>query len=280
MRPPAREKGFALLAVMWAAAMLAIIVASLLTIARTEAFVAHGKSRTADLEATADAAMNQAILTMLDQVAAARPRTDGVPFAIVFGGRTIRVSVQDEAGKIDLNMATGDLLTRILEVGGLAAGEARVMAARIQDWREPGDLHRLRGAGQAAYRDAGIRYAPRRGPFPNVAELQLVLGMDPAVFARIAPSLTVASGTPWVDPTYAAHDVLLALPGATEASVAAALAARRTAARPGVVVGHAYTITAETVDGDEHMVRRAVIRLTGGHDVPVWVYAWERWTGP
>ncbi len=278
-RRPGRQDGFALLAVLWAAVMLAIIVASLLSTGRTEALVAHGKSHVAALEAAADAAINRTILTMLDMDAAAHPVTDGTDFAEVFAGRAIRVSVQDESGKIDLNVATGELLTRLLQVAGLQTDDAQAMADRIQDWREHTDLHRFNGAGEAAYRDAGTGYGPRRGPFPNVAELQLVLGMEPALFARLALSLTVASGTPWVDPTYAGRDVLLALPGGSEASVAATLAARAAAGRPGVVMGHAFTITAQIVDGGVTMVRRAVIRLTGSRDVPVWVYSWERVTG-
>jgi general secretion pathway protein K len=192
----------------------------------------------------------------------------------------VRVSVQDEAGKIDLNMASGAVLSRLLEIGGLDAGDAQEMADRIQHWREPGDLHRLGGAEESAYSDAGTGYGPRRGAFPNVAELQLVLGMNKQVFARIAPSLTIASGMPWIDPTYAGHDVLLALPVATEASVAAVLAARGASTPPGVVIGHAFTITAAVTDQGLYIMKRAVIRLTGGRDVPVWVYSWDRVTEP
>jgi general secretion pathway protein K len=273
-----QQRGFALLAVLWAAMMMAIIVASLLTSGRSEALIARSRTRAAALEATADAAINHTMLAMLDRDVTARPPTDGTPFAVVFGGVPVRVSVQDEAGKIDLNVATGALLTRLLEVGGLASADAQTMADRIQDWRDPSGLHRLNGAEESDYRDAG--YGPRRGPFPNVAELRLVLGMDAGVAARIAPSLTVTSGTPWVDPTYAGHDVLLALPGADEASVASTLAARATAGRPGVVMGHAFTITAAIDDSGTHMARQAVIRLTGDRAVPIWVYSWERVTGP
>jgi general secretion pathway protein K len=280
MRRRAGETGFALLAVLWAAMMLAIIVASLLAGGRTEALIARNRARTAALEAAADAAINGAILRMLDPDTTRQPPTDGTAFRIEFAGVPMRVSVQDESGKIDLNRADGALLARLLEIGGLGGDDSQAMADRIQDWREPSSLHRANGADETAYGAAGVGYGPRRGPFPTVAELRLVLGMDPLVFTRIAPSLTVISGTPWVDPTYAGHDVLLALPGATDASVAAALAARATARRPGVVVGHAFTITAEAADAAARMVRRAVVRLTGNRTVPVWVYSWDRVSGP
>jgi general secretion pathway protein K len=280
MQDVGRQRGFVLLAVLWASMMLAIIVASILSIGRTEALIAHSRTHTAALEATLDAAINQVILRMLDRETTTQPPTDGTVFAEVFDGLQVRVSVQDETGKIDLNMASSAALTRLLEIGGLAADDAQTMADRIQDWREPGDLHRLGGAGEDAYSDAGTGYGPRRGPFPNVAELQLVLGMDKQVFARVAPSLTVASGMPWIDPTYAGHDVLLALPGATEDSVAVDLAARGAATPPGVVIGHAFTITAAVADHALHMMKRAIIRLTGSRNVPVWVYSWDRVTEP
>ncbi len=280
MRRAAREQGFALLAVLWAAMMLAIIVASLLTSGRTEALIARNRARAAAQEAIADAAINAAILRMLNPDPAMQPPTDGTAFRIDFAGAPVRVVVQDEAGKIDLNRADGSLLARLLEVAGLGGDDAQAMADRIQDWRDPSGLHRLNGADEAAYAAAGAGYGPRRGPFPSVEELRLVAGMDPRVFARIAPSLTVASDTPWVDPSFAGHDVLLALPGATEASVAAALAARAAARLPGVVTGHAFSITAEADEAGVRMVRCAVIRLTGNRTVPVWVYSWDRVSAP
>jgi general secretion pathway protein K len=274
------QEGFALLAVLWASMMLAIIVASLMTSGRTETLIARNRSRAAATEATADAAINGAILQMLTTDRADQPPTDARVWRMVFGGIPVLVSVQDEAGKIDLNHADGALLTRLLEVGGLAGAQARALAARIEDWRRPRGPHRTAPVGDASFGDSGDGYGARHDPFPTVAELRLVPGMDPSVFDRIAPALTAVSGTAWVDPSYAGRDALLALPGMTPAAVNGMLAARAAAPPPGVAQGHAFTITAAVDEAGAPMTRQALIRLTGNARTPVWIYSWERTTRP
>jgi len=62
-----------------------------------------------------------------------------------------------------------------------------------------------------------------------------------------------------------------------EDAVAGLLQARASASeRPAVMLGHAFTITAEA-DGPDalHVSRSAVIRLTGRPNAPFWVYRWD-----
>src|SRR5271165_1352512 len=275
-----RQRGFALLAVLWAAMMMAIIVGSMMASSRSGTLIARARLNAAALSATADAAINGAIVRMFDPDPDRQPPTDGRHWSVTFDGIPVSLSVQDEAGKIDLNHANDALLSRLLEIGGLSPGQAGIMADRIREWRSPSASHLVSWARDTAYLDTDAGYGPRHAPFPSVSELLLLQGMDPQVFARIAPSLTVTSGTPWVDPAYAGRDALLALPGMDEAAVTRALAARRTAAPPGVAFGHAFTITAEIAAAGVRVVRRASIRLTGDTDRPVWIYSWERATGP
>jgi general secretion pathway protein K len=282
-RPPhgrLRQRGFALVAVLWASMMLAIIVASLMSTGRTETLIARNRLRMAGVEASADAAMNDAILRMLSPDPLVQPPTDGSDVAVAFAGVPVRVSVLDEAGKIDLNVGDGALLTMLMRSVGVSDDQAQAMSDRIQDWRAPSSLHRLSGAGEGEYRDAGTEYGPRRGPFLSVQELRLVLGMDPALFDRIAPSLTVTSGTPWVDPAYSDRDVLLALANLDEGVVQERLAARARVKPPGVVLGHAFTITAQAEEAGVRVTKRAVIRLTGNAEHPLWIYSWDRVSGP
>jgi hypothetical protein len=61
-----------------------------------------------------------------------------------------------------------------------------------------------------------------------------------------------------------------------EAAIASLLQARASpTARPAIMLGHAFTITADA-DGPEglHARRSAVIRLTGRPNAPFWVYRW------
>ena len=159
----------------------------------------------------------------------------------------------------------------------LIAGKANECSlAYCLDWREPGEGKRLNGAKAREYDAAGILYGPRGAPFESIEELQLVLGITPELYARLAPSLTVYSQTPWVDPTFAPKDVLSALAGMGGEPVSTVLAERGTGSTGGVMVGHAFTISAVVQGSDRLSVARtAVIRLSGAPGAPLGIYQWQ-----
>jgi general secretion pathway protein K len=226
--------------------------------------------------AIADAGINIAILRLLDPRLSGQPPVDGSPFSVPFDGHQLRLGIQDEAGKIDLNAAQDELLRRLFRSVGVDLETAQLLKDRILDWREPGIGKRLNGAKAPEYRAAGLAYGPRNGPFASVEEVQLVMGMTLQLFAAIAPALTVYSQTPWVDPSFAPPEVLRALAGMDEDAIASLLQARASAsARPVVMLGHAFAITAEADGPGGLRVRRsAVIRLTGRPNTPFWIYRW------
>ena len=100
------------------------------------------------------------------------------------------------------------------------------MLAAILDWRDADDLKRPNGAEEPDYRAAGKTYKPANAPFDSVGELQRVLGVTPALVARIADSLTVYSRQPGINPATASRDVLLAIPNVTPEAVDAYIALR------------------------------------------------------
>jgi general secretion pathway protein K len=271
---PGQQRGFALVTVLWAAMIVALLVQSVLVTGRTEARLAHNREALAQLGAIADAGLNVAILRLLDP--RVEPPVDGSPFTLAFAGQQLRLVIQDEAGKIDLNAAQDELLRRLFRSVGADLETASALKDRILDWREPGIGKRLNGAKAPEYRAAGLAYGPRNGPFATVEEVQLVLGMTPELFAAIAPALTVYSQTRWIDPSFAPPEVLRALPGMDEGAIANLLLARAsTSGRPAVMLGHAFTITAEADGpGEIHVKRSAVVRLTGRPSAPFWIYRW------
>jgi general secretion pathway protein K len=271
----AGELGFALITVLWGAMILAVIVASVLATSRTETRLTRNRSQLAELDAIADAALNIAILQLLDATAP-RPTADATPFTVDFARHRVRVSVQDEAGKVDLNRAPEELLRGLLITVGLDPDAAQALVDKILDWREPGIGKRLNGAKTDDYRAAGLSYGPRNGPFESVEELQLVLGVNEQLYQRLAPSLTVYSQTPWPDPAFAGSDVLWSLPGMDEARVAALLGARVPGNGSAVLLGHAFTIAGEVNGADAvRVAKKAVIRLTGFPNPPYQIYRWN-----
>jgi general secretion pathway protein K len=152
---------------------------------------------------------------------------DGRPYRFEFDGAEVEIRITDETGKIDLNAVEPLVLAQFLMGFDLALDEADALAAAIVDWRDEDDLVSLNGAELDAYEAAGLDYGPKNAPFDLIGEVQQVLGMDYALYERIAPYLTLYSGLALPNPAFAAEPVLRALPGMDPAQAAAALAARQ-----------------------------------------------------
>ncbi len=108
------RRGLALVVVLWVLVLLSLIAASFTRATRTEVNVTRNLVDNAKAEALAEAGVYLAILALLDPDPAQRPRPDGTPWKVAFGGAEITVSVQDEGGKIDLNHAPDELLRGLL----------------------------------------------------------------------------------------------------------------------------------------------------------------------
>jgi len=225
MEDRSSQRGWALVSVLWGLVIISLIAAVMLSSARVSYRQAAYSVEQAQEHARADAAMVRAVLGLLDTRLDHRWRIDGIGQSWTFDGHDMRVAVQDEGGKIDLN-ASGDVAIRQLlnGIGPDAAG----LADKILDWRDQkGDLHRINGATAKTYVAAGRDYLPRGGPYQSVDELKLVLGMTPALFAQLGPNVTVNSGRSKVNFSTAPAAVLMALLGQGSAVAAATVAARQ-----------------------------------------------------
>ncbi|GAN78354.1 type II secretion system protein GspK [Acidisphaera rubrifaciens] len=268
----ASERGIAIVAALWAAAMFAIVTLSVSQIVRANAGMAHGRAQVAALDAVADAAINITILSMLGP-RPAQPPLNATAFTVPFEGHAARVRVRDEAGLIDLNLAPLPVLQQLLLGAGLDPGAAAAVTERILDWRGSGGPHSGGASGAGGHRQR----------FQSVTELLRVDGVTPALYRRVAPLLTVYSQTAGISPAFADLAVLNVYRPLDPAAEAAwrrleeeQAGLRAPDPSPGVAVGHAFTITAEVAGADAaRVVRTATIRLTGRPDDPLLVYRWE-----
>jgi len=117
----------------------------------------------------------------------------------------------DEERKLNLNTASEAILHAFIQdTGRVEAGPALAIAQAILDWRdEDQDPHPM-GAENFYYQGLSPGYKSKDGPFESVEELLLVKGVSPALFARLAPYLTVY-GSGGVNINTAARPVLRAL---------------------------------------------------------------------
>jgi general secretion pathway protein K len=229
-RRAADEAGVALVLVLWVSVLLTVIASSFIVERRTELLIVHNSASIARAEAAADAAVWKAVheLYRTDNSPDAW-RKDGVPHEWSFDGVPVRVEIRDESAKIDLNTAADPLLRGLLLSSGLKEEEANRLLDAILDWRDPDALKRPNGAEEADYRAAGLTYKPANSSFQAIEELQLVLGMRPEIYRRLAPSITVFSRQPGVNSQLASREVLLAIPNVTAEAVDEYIAQRETA---------------------------------------------------
>jgi general secretion pathway protein K len=221
-----RQRGFALLIVLWTVGFLALLGTQIVAAGRSDTQLADNLRQEAVLEAAAVGAIQKVTFLTLG---AKDPRfqTYGVMSEVRVGKTPVLVRVENEGDRINLNTASTVLLrSLIIEVGG-APGLADRLAATILDWRTSGANARPSGAKAADYRAAGRDYGPPGTPFESVGELADVLGISPDLFARMAPHLTVLTDS---DPDMSTRDPVVARALTDAAGVAdASGAAQQTA---------------------------------------------------
>jgi general secretion pathway protein K len=282
-----RQRGWALISVLWALAILTMLVAAAQTLSFSSAQRERRALDAARADAVLDASVVRAVLGITDPRPRMRWRVDGVAQAFGLDGQTIHVTVQDEFGRIDLNAADGSLLNQLLRSAGLSEDGADALTDNILDWRTlSSDFRRLHGASAADYAKAGLAWRPRYGAFQSVDELRLVLGMTPALFARIRPALTVYSHHPAIDDAVAPREALLAYypnqpdrVGLLLAKRSEAGSANSTAGRAGTLAeisnlsGRVFDIVVEMPPNLRAGKREAIVMLTNA-DSPI-VMAWH-----
>ena len=225
-----RQRGIALVLVIWVLTLLLVIAGSFLYAMRTDARAARNAALIARGDAIAQAAVARALLELFKpQVGPEVWKREGTPRTWSFDGASVAVRFSDESAKIDINTANNELLKGLFRSAGLGEEDAAKLLDAVLYWRDHDSLKRPNGAEEPDYAQAGFKGRPANYPFQSTEELQLVLGMRPEVYQRIAPMITVYSRQAGVNPHLAQRATLLAIPALTGEQVDAFLAEREAA---------------------------------------------------
>ncbi|QOZ20695.1 general secretion pathway protein GspK [Bradyrhizobium sp. CCBAU 21365] len=204
-RSPA-NRGFVIVAVLWillALSSLAIIFSTYLA-ASARALAASDLSLQTEALVSAGLELTAYQLTLTDEKT--RPQYGAFQFGL--DDASVGVTFTSEAGRLDLNYASKEMLIGLFVVLGARKDAAAEYADRIAGWRTrpaPGSEN------VEAARYNALGYSPRQGLFTHVNELALVAGIPEAFVDRVLPFVTVFNGGPDVDPTIAAPEVALAV---------------------------------------------------------------------
>ena len=279
--PRSRQRGVALLLVLWACTLLAILLGGYAVLARTEGLQTRYQFAQTQAHYAAEAGVMRAFYGLQDPINKNRWIGDGRVYSLAFDHTDVKVTAIGESGKVDLNAASPEVLQGLFLAAGASAADAKSLAANVLDWRRApliaSDLDKRR----AQYLAAGHDYGPRNGPFVSIEELQMVLGMTPALYRTIAPDITIWSGNASPDPHTAPPLALAAIPGMTPAQAQIVYAARNRGASDSTMalnngVTHSIRSEATLADGTR-AVLRATMRLQQGNQVGAQPYTVLRW---
>ena len=182
-----RDRGFALLIVLWTLALLSLLISQLAASGRQALRLAGGLREAAVLGAVADGAVQEAGFHVAAAGAAHWP-ANGALRELRTDGAGVRLRIINQAGRINPSIASLELLTALVHGCGVELPKATAIASAITAWRFPSGQGNY---GADAYRRAGRAYAPPGAPFESVSELGLVLGMTPNLLACLAPHLSL-----------------------------------------------------------------------------------------
>lgn len=214
----ARDRGFALLVVLWSLVIIALLITQIVASGRSAVRLAGNIRDAAMAQACADGAIDEALLHVIS-TGPDHWAPDGSTHPLACEGAAINVKVESLASKINPNRASVGLLAGLFQVLGESPDTAAQLAGNVVAWRNPQASAKDSQALLASYQRAGLAYGPPGKPFADLSELRDVIGMPPALVTAALPYLSLyASGDP--DPSISSAVIrrALALSGQTGTS--------------------------------------------------------------
>jgi general secretion pathway protein K len=186
-----RRDGFALLIVLWVLVLIAFIVAHITASGRTEIRIADNLVDNAVGRAAADGAISAAIFNLSNPREDQRWPLDAAPRQLAIGHSRVTFLLEDEASRINPNLASPALLQALLQALGVDPKQAQALAGAVAEWVGTAQDQRPQAAILADYQGAGLDYQPPGAPLESLGELGRVLGMTTTMVTMLRPHLTL-----------------------------------------------------------------------------------------
>lgn len=195
-----REKGVALIMVLWVMAILSIVALEFSFAMRTEINVTKNHKEDLQRYAMAQGGVQRAITELIYKHDARLQQikktlsleeippeqkgwmADGRSYVLPFEQGSCEIRIMSEAGKVNINMVSESLLRKIIGQLGLEGEAKDVVVDSILDWRDPNDLYRINGAENDYYLSLKDPYYCKNGNLDSIEELLLIRGVTPELY--------------------------------------------------------------------------------------------------
>src|SRR4029079_4200110 len=175
---------------MWLVALMASLIGAFALTARIERLQERVLTRGAVADGAARAGIEWALVRLGDADPRRRWLPDGGVYRWSYDGIPVEVRVVEEQHKVDINAADQPLLSGLFRAVGVPTDQAARLAGAMLDWRDADPMTQPQGGEKdPEYPAAELPYGAKDAPFETVAEIEQVLGMTPAIYARVAPYL-------------------------------------------------------------------------------------------
>ena len=220
-RQEEHEQGFALLVVIWAIGLIALIALVMITTSRSRLQATANLVDNARAENYADAGVGLARIALTRTFAgtdSGKALSLGErPFLCAFSSDAVAaISIEDEAGKVNLNLASASMLSALFRAFGASDAEAGLLGRNVVEFTRVAVSQD--GIGRSESPQAGTS-PPKHAPMTSPFELDQVAGMRRDLFEAVLPYVTVTSQRPGIDPRQASPVLLAGLSGASFSTI-------------------------------------------------------------
>ncbi len=282
MKAKRSERGYAMVAAVAGIAVFSLVALGL--VRSTETTLVTASAEVAQLQSSlaADAGIAIALDGLLIKDRASRWSIDGRSRRYQFDGSDLVIRVEDERGKVPLNLLDEALADSLIARLGLTGESSNIARDSLLDWIDPDEEPLPDGAETEYYRAKGIR--PRNGPLSSVDELALIRGFTPEMVKKLRPFVTVNFGNDSFDARSAQPSAISVMLGGGVDSPAVIdrqreLDGQRVAIELGddfSLVGRPLTIVVlASRKGGGRSEHRAVVELTGSDVRPYLIRSYD-----
>jgi hypothetical protein len=285
-----KEGGIAMVLVVWALAILAVVVGEVVFSSRLKARADLHLLHDVQSYGLALAGYHAALdalgkdLTglslgeggeLLLHYAPDEPEAPAEVREVPFGEGTWSYAITDEDAGIDVNRQTRQVLVSLFRKAGMELGAERdALVDSILDWRDPNREHRLGGAEEDYYRSLDEPYSCKDGPLDAKEELLLVKGMLPEyLYGGTVDEKNYSPLADWITVYPAAFN-----PATAREEVLAILGQSRPPADAPPRLSRFYTIVASgkaAADGPERRIKAVVRRDGRGSQISFHLLYWN-----